>query len=711
MSFFAGNKKLHVTRNQREVSTLDTDKIYTDTVFHSNMNMICSLGEYTTQSSPITYYIQQIGNNSRKNTEYAFEAYIPLAVQQALNDNYVVLTYMDGYSTRATPDQTTYDGNLEVPVSLPLNIKTVKVCWPETDNSSWSITVSPQITTGGQLDISYTSKALSGRTISSSANNEVDLTGWGGNLDKRNFWTASADYATPGGKIPDTKSTSSTKAYIQYHARHLRWRLSDYYRDSKRGLRSDRPYYADLTGITAPTFKFIILNIKFVNSQFVFINPITKTTTPTNDVKLESGKITINGQNLTQLKVLVSSNPNAKGKIDFSSPIVRVPVSVASYTYIDPKDDRRWMYKMGDSVNFLQGARSGNNNMANFMPCPGAAAYIPTNPGYSYAYPDMPSWEVQLQHNPIQYMAYQSEPMGIPTPGNQDLYWRDARSWLFETVTTKQLGPFNADRQVPFALIDTSKFTGLYIDKNGIRGNFNGSEIPIYNTLSAPTHMINLATTFEVPLSTEPVPFSVTQGVAETNYTREVVLYQDSDPLKWSGYCDGLISVEIANTNPGALFMSDIKVQGGVMQSDGTFVVPRSMDTIVSDDSGASLYSGGLREYALVKIRDITEIELFKGYIHGSFKFRDFTVGSQGGAQGGGGVTHVSLLATITLIINPSSGFAQIRLKYSGDYGQYLVYASGISSINCQQYISMTTLNIPGIRVCFTRISGGAYSV
>ena len=187
------------------------------------------------------------------------------------------------------------------------------------------------------------------------------------------------------------------------------------------------------------------------------------------------------------------------------------------------------------------------------------------------------------------------------------------------------------------------------------------------------------------------------------------MLYQDSNPIKWLGHCDGLLSVEIASNNPGALFMTDLHVEGGIRQDNGTFVVSGSMDTIVSDDIGASLYNGGLREYALVKIRDITEIELFKGYIHGSFKFRDFTIGSQGGAQGGGGVTHVSLLATITLIINPSSGWASIKLKYSGDYGQYLVYGSNTTSVNCQQHISMTTLNIPGIRVCFTRISGVAY--
>ena len=73
MSFFAGNGKLHITNQERTLESMNTDTIYPDTVFHSNMQSLCSLGEYQSQAWPVSFKVNG-------QTEYCFEAEIPAAV-------------------------------------------------------------------------------------------------------------------------------------------------------------------------------------------------------------------------------------------------------------------------------------------------------------------------------------------------------------------------------------------------------------------------------------------------------------------------------------------------------------------------------------------------------------------------------------------------------------------------------------------------------
>lgn len=699
MSFFAGNKKIHVTRNTRDTNTLDSDTIYSDTVFHSNMKMLCSLGEYQTQAEAIQYTIQQTGENSRTYQEQAFQAAIPEAVVNAIQGSYVVLTYMKNYTQRdsitASPALTPV---MDVPVSFPLNIKTSKQSWCESDNSSWTSAISPQITTGGSLDISYTNKSLKNAIISINPNNELDLTDWGGNGSRRTGWTADADYTIPGGKIPSCKNIASDKRYIQYHARHNRWYTSNNTVYSPGLPVQDVPYYNDLTNIPTPVFVFIVLNIRFYNGVFEFINPITKTTTPTNDIKLESGKVTVNGVDLTSLKVLVSSNPNAKGMIDITSNIIRLPVSVASYDSISLLDEYTWGYKMADSVNFTQGARTGTNNLPVFHNTPGKVSYISgtistqLNTTYEYTLSDK-----KYTYTPISSFSYNKEVMGLPTFGNQGVYYRNRiLAGMFQPVTVANYGSISTARHVSFALLDTSKFSGLYIDNSGIRGTFNGVEIPIYNTISPPTHMITGTTVINCPASLFNVPFEVTPSTVENQYTTKVLMYQGS--LDWLGDWDGLFCVEILGES-GTFYRSDIQV------GDDVFTVPSDIDTVLGDDLSCRMYSNSLREYGLLKVRGTsTEIELTRAYITGNFKYVRSGISSQGTFVGYGAISYVNMLVVFSLQIT-SGGVVRVWANLAGDYGERVIPVSGNTGEPFDKNISMSYLVTPQIRISFTKIS------
>ena len=101
---------------------------------------------------------------------------------------------------------------------------------------------------------------------------------------------------------------------------------------------------------TAPSFVFIILNVKFNNGQFSIINPFTATN---KEVLLKSGKVLINGKDLTSIKLLQTSNPDAVGAFSLAKSVNRV---IASDVYFDVhlKRTRLFCYKKYDSFIFSQ---------------------------------------------------------------------------------------------------------------------------------------------------------------------------------------------------------------------------------------------------------------------------------------------------------------------------------------------------------------------
>lgn len=354
MSFFAGNGKVHITSNQRNITELNTDTIYADTVFHSNMKSLCSLGEYQVQATIANFTV----NSS---SEQCFEANIPIAVQNALLDNKVVLVIM-GNIQRTIGETIPH----EAMISTPINIKAGTGGGTLGDDRSYDVVTSPQVTAGGLLDISYSYNSIRNRTISVNALGERG--GTGNPMEatsKVNGWSTDPDYSV-GGKV--TNLLRPTSRYVQYHARGLRWRLSDTREkpNAQYGV-DERPYYTDLSGILAPTFTFIILNARFINNTYQFINPLPNVNS--DGIVLQGNNITINGSKLNSIKVIQSRNPQAIGKFTVGKTLNRIPIptSYGSASLVSPHTRQ---FKLWSMTNYMQGAKHVNGLPA-FMPTTG----------------------------------------------------------------------------------------------------------------------------------------------------------------------------------------------------------------------------------------------------------------------------------------------------------------------------------------------------
>ena len=515
MSFFAGNGKLHITSNQRSIGELNSNTIYPDTVFHSNMQSLCSLGEYQSQASPITFSVNG-------QTEYAFEASIPNEVRAHLLDNKVVLVQMGNISTSigdSTPKESA--------VAFPINIKVGSEAGIMSDNKSYSVAISPQVTAGGLLDISYSVNQLANRAISVNSFDEGGRAGTPPTQTSNiNGWSTDPDYS-PGGKVTNLLRPSSN--FVQYHARGLRWRLSDYTITSQEQSRTDFPYMTNLDGIQAPIFTFIVLNARFVNNIYEFIPPLAHINQE--GIVLEGDNLSINGTKFNSVKIIQSTNPHAVGTFTLGKYVNRLLPTI-SYTNTSIYAPTSRQYKKWSMVNYTQGAKC-SNGLLNFMAGPGTYeqldCWYPTSNGAQLledsTYTAHIAYYFNMYNQEHSFLAH----MGYPLPGyilsNRAYYKRRSDTLLFADASGSAVAHGYRVTKTPFALLDTRKFTSMYITKDGISGEyFDGTSthvLPIWNTASPPTHMITGTRNISFP--DEYASATLVDGVFSINVSGDII--------------------------------------------------------------------------------------------------------------------------------------------------------------------------------------------
>lgn len=594
MSFFAGDGKLHITQNARSIEELNSSKVYPDTTFHSDMNVICSQGEFVVQSyrAPFTVRHGDFPLDVAIQDE-CFEVALPQQVINALSEQQVVLVQLN-------------TGTQEAAINFPINIKTGLQGRTTSADLDYSVAVAPQITAGGRFDVCFSYTSINNATISPNLANIGNSGRYQTSTDsyvptkKVMPWTTNPDFP---GITPNTLRAGAR--YAQIHFIGERWALENTTVGAyKNDLRRENPRILPLTQ-TAPSFVFIILNVKFINGQFTTINPFQAAN---KEVLLESGKVSISGKDLTSIKLLQTSNPNAVGAFSLSKSLNRV---IASDVYFDVylRQTNARCYKKYDSFIFTQGARYPNG-VPLFRPATGGFAYSKTFALDSNAY------------NMVGDEVYKYEPM-VYTPNWSDAFTKSARllctplngttSYTYPNIyyvgydqilmpnfagAVSNAGLAGVNH---FALIDTSKFTGLYIDKDGIKGTFNGATIPVYNNNSAPTYLIEATKNAFSPV------FTIT-GEGSNTITQE------------------LLNVEATRTHESLLVGVNI-VGGDLLRSDVSYP-SISLDDgdkrIVSDDFGCDLgYDTTASTFGLVSIRDGAEVLLAHGYLDATLKFWD----------------------------------------------------------------------------------------
>lgn len=135
MSFFAGDGKLHITKNTRSIEELNSSTIYPDTTFHSDMNVICSQGEFVVQSYRAPFTVRHGDFSSMSINEECFEVALPQQVINALSEQQVVLVQLN-------------TGTQEAAINFPINIKTGLLGRTTSTDVDYSVAVAPQITAG-----------------------------------------------------------------------------------------------------------------------------------------------------------------------------------------------------------------------------------------------------------------------------------------------------------------------------------------------------------------------------------------------------------------------------------------------------------------------------------------------------------------------------------------------------------------------------------
>lgn len=601
MSFFAGNGKVHITSNERSIAELNSNTIYPDTVFHSNMQSICSLGEYQSQASPVTFQVNG-------QTEYAFEASIPNEVRSHLLDNKVVLVQMGNISEK------------EAPITFPINIKVGTGGGTISDDKSYSVVTSPQVTTGGLLDVSFSVNQLANKNIVVHGYDEDGFTGLGPATSKINGWSTDPDYSV-GGKVTNLLRPNSN--FVQYHARGLRWRLSNYTTQEGTFSVPDSPYLTNLDGIQAPIFTFIVLNIRFVNQTYQFINPIPIATS--NDILLQGNNLTINGTKFNTVKIIQSANSEAIGTFTLGKYLNRL-LPAMSYTNVGIDTPQTRQYKRWSMVNFMQGAKH-NNGMLAFMKNPGTYERV------DCWYPNLNVVDV-LDDVPYKAhicdygLAYdgQYDSLGYPMPGYASQYWTTYRRKCSQTLlTTDSVTTGSYGYRVvksPFALLDTSKFTSMYITKDGISGTYNDNgtirTLPIWNTASPPTHMITGTTNISIPGRTAGVSLTTSTSVVSDDPIY-MALDKEEESL--------LIGVGISNFVGSNLSRPSTNHQGGDDYNMMTW----------DDKMLSNMYTHDGKIHGLVKLKDGEELVIAQMYLQGGNKLLEVSPDTPGGNPGGGG--------------------------------------------------------------------------
>ena len=153
MSFFAGNGKLHITQNARSIEELNSSTIYPDTTFHSDMNVICSQGEFVVPSYIANFTVRHGDFPDITFPEQCFEVALPQQVINALYEQQVVLVQIN-------------TGNHEAPVNFPINIKTGMTGRTSSFDADYSVAIAPQITVGGRYDVCFSYNSIKDRVIS-----------------------------------------------------------------------------------------------------------------------------------------------------------------------------------------------------------------------------------------------------------------------------------------------------------------------------------------------------------------------------------------------------------------------------------------------------------------------------------------------------------------------------------------------------------------
>lgn len=645
MSFFAGNGKLHITQNARSISELNSSTIYPDTTFHSDMNVICSQGEFVVPSYLANFTVRHGDFTDIAFPEQCFEVALPQQVINALSEQQVVLVQIN-------------TGDHEAPVNFPINIKTGVTGRTSSFDLDYSVALAPQITVGGRYDVCFSYNSIKDRSISPTSAAVGNAGAYSGTTGIYNPsrkvmpWTLNPDFPSV---YPNTLRAGSR--FAQIHFLGDRWKLENTTTSTAntKACRRDNPSMLPLNQ-EAPSLVFIILNVTFRKGVFEVISPFPKATNY--EIKMQSGKITIGGKDLMTVKLLQTSNPEALGKFDPSKDLNRV-LAADTYYNVDIKSTGALFYKKYDSFIFSQGARFVNG-VPLFRPATGGHFYhkkhsLTTN-NYSFGV-DTVYYYPKMQFSPPNTMggnqvAFTGAPInGVTSYTYPNMYYTDMDKLLMTEYTGGAKNAANALAR-NFALIDTSKFTGLYVDKDGIKGTFGGKMIPIYNNVSAPTYFVELTRNGVNPTFTvvDEGSVTVTQDllrIAATR-TRECLL----------------VGVNVLGSK---LFNSLITYPGMALNSGDK--------RIVSEDFACDLgYDPTASTFGLLSLLDGGEAILAHGYLDETLKFWGQEITSSG--YGGPGILYTATnsvyVAYITISLKRSGSTLQLVTRAVMEKDRYI---------------------------------------
>ena len=677
MSFFAGDGKLHITQNARSIAELNSSTIYPDTTFHSDMNVICSQGEFIVQSYRAPFTVRHGDFPSAVSIqEECFEVALPQQVINALSEQQVILVQLN-------------TGTQEAAINFPINIKTGLRGRTSSADLDYSVAVAPQITAGGRFDVCFSYSSIKNAIISPNLANIGNSGRFNGDGQTDSYvptekimpWTTNPDFPSIS---PNTLKAGAR--FAQIHFLGERWALENPTPGSPNyGLRRENPRMLPLTQ-TAPSFVFIILNVRFINGKFSIINPFAATN---KEILLKSGKVLISGKDLTSIKLLQTGNPDAVGAFSLTKSVNRVIASDV-YSNVDLKHTSLFCYKKYDSFIFSQGARYPNG-VPIFRPAIGGVFYSKMFSLDSNSYTSV--GDFVYKYEPIVYSPSGSEGfnliakiMGTPLNGTLSYTYPNIYYTNYDQIL---MPPFtgdinNASVQAVkhFALIDTSKFTGLYVDKDGIKGNFNGKNIPIYNNASAPTYLVEVTKN-----ATSPEFTITTEGT--------VVIAQD------------LVNVEATRTNESLLV--GVNILGGELLKSEISYPFMSLDygdkRITSDDFGCGLgYDTTASTFGLVSISDGAEVILAHGYLDATLKFWD-----QGSVSSGGPsaptfyytATNSLYAAYVTISLKRTGSRLQVVTRAITEKGR--IVSSNQGGAGYGEFV-FNWVNAPRIRVAVTKI-------
>jgi hypothetical protein len=259
------------------------------------------------------------------------------------------------------------------------------------------------------------------------------------------------------------------------------------------------------------------------------------------------------------------------------------------------------------------------------------------------------------------------------------MYYTDMDKLLMTNYTGATRNASNALAH-NFALIDTSKFTGLYIDKDGVKGTFGGKMLPIYNNISAPTYFVELTRNAVNPIFTV-----VNEG--------SVTVTQDL--------------VNIAATRTRESLLVGVNVMGGkLFNSLITYpeIALNSGDKrIVSDDFACDLgYDSTASTFGLLSLLDGGETILAHGYLDATLKFWDQEIVSGSGEPSFFyTATNSVYVAYITISLKRLGSTLQLVTRAVMEKDRYI--HTNNSGTGYEAFV-FKWLSAPQVRVAITKI-------